>query len=143
MSLLILGAGYTGGRLAEMALARGLQAAATSRASDCLLLPPACARLEFDVTKPATWTNLPAASDIVWCFPAEPYEAVVAFAQRYLQEKRHRLILFSTTSAYKIPSDVREAPLIDETWPIDDTRPRIKGEEYLRREYGAVLLRVA
>jgi nucleoside-diphosphate-sugar epimerase len=54
------------------------------------------------------------------------------------------IVVLGSTSAYEA-GGMREYPpaWIDESAPVDFTKARVKGEEYLRKEYGAILLRVA
>ena len=44
--------------------------------------------------------------------------------------------------SHDIPAEY-PPPWIDESAPIDLTKPRVQGEEYLRNEHGAIVLRVA
>ncbi|HEX7766576.1 MAG TPA: hypothetical protein VF443_07670, partial [Nitrospira sp.] len=55
-----------------------------------------------------------------------------------------RLVVLGSTSAYD-QGDSQEypPPLIDETAPIDLTKPRVQGEEFLRSACDAIVLRVA
>jgi nucleoside-diphosphate-sugar epimerase len=81
---------------------------------------------------------------MVWCFPATPLEQVQAFA-RTLDAPARRIVVLGSTSAYDAPSQSTEypPPWIDESAPIDLTKPRVQGEEYLRNTLGAIVLRVA
>jgi len=140
--LVILGAGYVGRFLYAEALARGLAVRATSRTPDARLafvLPSH--RLCFDLERDATWRHIPQGADIVWCFPAQPFQAVSAFADAVIR-RSGRVLVLGSTSAYDQGAIDPDSP-IDESAPIDRTRPRVIGEEYLRTRYGAVILRVA
>jgi hypothetical protein len=98
--------------------------------------------LHFDLARPDTWENIPAGVDLLWCFPAAPLDAV----QRFVTAIRAfgKLVVLGSTSAYDIGSRPEyPPPWIDETAPIDLRKPRVQGEEFLRRECGAVVLRVA
>jgi nucleoside-diphosphate-sugar epimerase len=54
------------------------------------------------------------------------------------------LVVLGSTSAYDASASAEyPPPWIDETAPVDLTKPRVQGEELLRSSYGAVLLRVA
>ncbi len=55
-----------------------------------------------------------------------------------------RIVVLGSTSAYDV-GDSREypPPWIEETAPIDLSRPRVQGEEFLRNECAAIVLRVA
>ncbi len=143
--LIILGCGYTGRSIFPLSLQRGTTTWATSRnpAQQLAAVPPP-QRLEFDLACPATWNNLPPGADLIWCFPASPLSAVQQWAVTH-RARFNRLVLLGSTSAYETTNDSTDypPPWIDETAPIDQTNPRVQGEEYLRNELGAILLRVA
>jgi hypothetical protein len=143
-SLVILGSGYSGRFLVPLALRQHKRVFATSRNPDRHLstLPPD-RRIHFDLERPATWTNLPDTADLIWCFPAAPVEQVQAFAMS-LGAPPRRIVVLGSTSAYDV-GDSREypPPWIEETAPIDLSRPRVQGEEFLRNECAAIVLRVA
>lgn len=105
---------------------------------------PSEQRLQFDLEQPSTWENIPAGADLIWCFPATPFGQVQAFA-RTLDAPARRMVVLGSTSAYDTPSQSIEypPPWIDESAPIDLTKPRVQGEEYLREHHGAIVLRVA
>jgi len=94
--------------------------------------------------QPSTCQNIPVSADLIWCFPATPLEQVQAFA-RTLDAPPRRIVILGSTSAYDAPSQSTEypPPWIDESARIDLTKPRVQGEEYLRKEHGAIVLRVA
>jgi nucleoside-diphosphate-sugar epimerase len=80
---------------------------------------------------------------VLWCFPAVPLELVQQFAETTSLRTR-RLVVLGSTSAYEdAASDLYPPPWVDESAPIDVTKPRVQGEELLRTTYGAILLRVA
>ena len=105
---------------------------------------PSEQRLKFDLEEPSTWPNMPPGADLIWCFPATPLEQVKAFA-RTLDQPAQRIIVLGSTSAYEGSDhpDEYPPPWIDESSPIDLTKPRVQGEEYLREHHGAIVLRVA
>lgn len=142
--LLLLGSGYTGRFLMAEASGQGRSAVATSRDPDRHLTDLAPAqRLRFDLAQPDTWKHIPVGADIVWCFPATQLEQVQAFADR-LNASSGRLVVLGSTSAYEVgESQEYPPPWLDETSPIDLTKPRVQGEEFLRKKYGAIVLRVA
>ncbi len=100
--------------------------------------------MRFDLEQPSTWLNIPAQADLIWCFPATPLEQVQAFA-RTLDAPPRRIVILGSTSAYEVSDHSAEYPpsWIDESAPIDLTKPRVQGEEYLREHHGAIVLRVA
>ncbi|BFU91653.1 MAG: hypothetical protein NTAFB01_28400 [Nitrospira sp.] len=143
-SLTILGSGYTAKFLLPLAQQRYTHVFATSRDPDrhltCLSLAQ---RIRFDLTQPETWQAIPASSDVLWCFPATPIELVQQFADAASLRTR-RLVVLGSTSAYDVCASAEyPPPWIDETAPVDLTKPRVQGEELLQNSYGAVLLRVA
>jgi hypothetical protein len=105
---------------------------------------PSEQRLQFDLEQPSTWQNIPAGADLIWCFPATPLEQVQAFA-RTLGAPARRMVVLGSTSAYEVSDHSTEypPPWIDESAPIDLTKPRVRGEEFLRTSCGAIVLRVA
>jgi nucleoside-diphosphate-sugar epimerase len=142
--LVILGSGYTARFLWPLVADRSPKVFATSRAPEQHLsyVPPVQC-LRFDLSQPDTWGNIPRDADLLWCFPAAPLDLVRQFITS-LSDSNRRLVVLGSTSAYdQGDSQVYPPPWIDETAPIDLTKPRVQGEEYLRREQGAIVLRVA
>ena len=144
--LIILGAGYTGRHLYALAKATGLHVLASSREPARHLTDAAPAdRIEFALTRRETWKNiLLHDANLLWCFPAQPLDQVQAFAQALTAPPR-RMIVLGSTSAYDVPNQSNEypPPWLDEAAPFDLTKPRVQGEEYLRQQHGAIVLRVA
>ncbi len=142
--LVILGSGYTARFLWPLVAARSPKVFATSRIPEQHLtyVPPAH-RLRFDLSQRDTWGNIPRDADLLWCFPATPLDLVRQFAAS-LSGSARRLVVLGSTSAYDLgDSQAYPPPWIDETAPIDLTKPRVQGEEHLRLEHGAIVLRVA
>ena len=99
-------------------------------------------RLHFDLAQPHTWGHIPSGADLLWCFPAAPVGTVRDFVKA--TGSVGRLVVLGSTSAYDTgAAQEYPPPWIDETAPIDRTKPRVQGEEYLRNECGAIVLRVA
>ncbi len=143
--LVILGSGYTGLWIWKLASQLALPVYASSRQADLHLTYVAPdRRLRFDLAEPSTWSSLPADADLIWTFPATPLEQVQDFASQHCSPS-HRLVVLGSTSAYHQDDGHgdREAAWIDETSPINATIPRVQGEEYLRLQHGAIVLRVA
>ena len=143
--LIVLGSGYTGLWLHRMGASQGRTVHATSRNPLTNLAGiPSEQRMMFDLEQPSTWPNIPAGADLIWCFPATPLEQVQAFA-RTLDAPSRRMVVLGSTSAFDTPSQSIECPppWIDESAPLDMTKPRVQGEEYLREHHGAIVLRVA
>ncbi len=99
-------------------------------------MPPEHSLL-FDLTQPATWTNIPDPAHLIWCFPAVPCELVKNFL-RTRSKPTGRLLVLGSTSAYKLDGQ----PITEET-PLKTHVPRVQTEEYLRIESGAVVIRLA
>jgi hypothetical protein len=129
----------------QLTLKRGTSAWGTSRnPAQQLTAVPFPQRLEFDLARPETWGHLATGADLIWCFPATPLSAVQRWAETE-HSRVNRLVVLSSTSAYEVSDHSTEypPPWIDESAPIDLTKPRVQGEEYLRNELGAIVLRVA
>jgi len=142
---IILGTGYSGRHLADALTATSRPFFATSREPEKNLSHvQAGRRMKFDLEQPSTWLNLPARADLIWCFPATPLEQVQAFA-RALDAPARRMVVLGSTSAYEASdhSAVYPPSWIDESTPLDLSKSRVQGEEYLREHHGAILLRVA
>jgi nucleoside-diphosphate-sugar epimerase len=61
-----------------------------------------------------------------------------------LAPSSRRLVILGSTSAYDVGASRQyPPPWIDESAPIDLTKPRVRGEEFLRSDCGAIVLRVA
>jgi len=143
--LIVLGSGYTGRVLYGTGTSQGWIVHATSRYPLTNLAGiPSEQRLRFDLEQPSTWLNIPTQADLIWCFPATPLEQVQAFA-RTLGAPPRRIVLLGSTSAYEVSDHSVEYPpsWIDESAPINLTKSRVQGEEYLREHHGAIVLRVA
>lgn len=143
-SLVILGAGYTARFLLPLAQRRYSCVLGTSRDPDRHLAHlPADRRIRFDLMQPGTWPNIPTETDLLWCFPAMPLDLVKRFATATSLPGRP-LVVLGSTSAYRIVAGSGYPPAwIEETGPIDLTKPRVQGEEFLRVDCGAIVLRVA
>ena len=141
--LIILGCGYTGRFLYRLAMNRRQFVRATSRRPEQQLTTlPSIHRLAFDLEQPDTWANIPAQADLIWCFPAMPLDRVHLFAKSLAPPGR--LVVLGSTSAYDVARGSQDypPPWIDESASIDVAQPRVQGEEFLRNELGAILLRV-
>ncbi|MDH5641049.1 MAG: hypothetical protein OEY28_07125 [Nitrospira sp.] len=143
-SLIILGAGYTARVVWPLAVRRYAHVLVTSREPDRHLSEvPSEQRIRFDLTQKETWKNIPSAGDLLWCFPTEPLGQVQACAAAMNLSSR-RLVVLGSTSAYPTrPSNEYPPPWIDETAGLDESKPRVLGEEYLRRHCHAIVLMVA
>ncbi len=143
--LVILGSGYTGLVLHRMGTVQGRTVHASSRNPLTNLGGiPSEQRLRFDLEQPSTWLNIPIGADLIWCFPATPLEQVQAFTRR-LNAPPRRIVVLGSTSANEVSDHSTDYPpaWIDESAQIDLTKPRVQGEEFLRTNCGAIVLRVA
>ena len=143
--IIILGAGYTGRYLASALATTSCPFFATSREPDKNLSHvPVDRRMKFDLEQPSTWPNIPAGANLIWCFPATPLPTVQRWTDAQ-HSRFKRLVVLGSTSAYEGPDDSTDypPPWIDESAPIDLTKPRVQGEEFLRTDCGAIVLRVA
>jgi hypothetical protein len=144
-TLVILGAGYLARFMPAVIEPRYSDVRFTSRTPDTHLAHVSPAqRLRFDLARPDTWRHLPQGTDWLWCFPAAPLDAVHSFATSTKGSFR-RLVVLGSTSAYDAARPHNEYPpeWIDETAAIDVSQPRVQGEEFLRKDCAAVVLRIA
>jgi hypothetical protein len=143
-TMIILGSGYTARFLLPLASGDYTSVLATSREPDKNLGYLAVERrIRFDLARSDTWANVPKDTDLLWCFPAAPLHLVQQLASTMKLSSR-RLVVLGSTSGYDVAgSQDYPPPWIDETSAIHSSKPRVQGEEYLRRDCGAIVLRVA
>jgi hypothetical protein len=144
-TLVILGAGYMARFMPAAIDRRYRDIRFTSRTPETHLtyvVPEQ--RIRFDLAAPETWRHLPHGIDVLWCFPAAPSDAVQSFAAVSKGWFR-KLVVLGSTSAYDAANSPGEYPpsCIDETADVDASQPRVQGEEFLRKDCAAVVLRVA
>ena len=141
--LLILGAGYTGRVLLDLATAEGLQVWASSRhPRDTFANLSGVTPLTFNLTVPETWSRVPDGVEAVWLFPAEPLDQVIRFVES-CGTRIHRLVVMGSTSAYDNAPEVARGEWVTESSALDRRLPRVQGEEFLRDRLGAIVLRAA
>lgn len=129
MNTLILGGGYVGSRLSKR-----LGAAMTHRSTEKATQQS----IYFDLADRSSWVNLPSADKVVWTFPAQPLEVIQAFHRAKLTQVQ-KLFVYASTSCYQtLQPDQR----VDENQPLDLSRERVAGEEWLRQQ-GATILALA
>jgi hypothetical protein len=144
-TLVILGAGYVARFIPTIHHDRYSDMRFTSRSPGIKLSDISSdQRILFDLARPETWGNIPGGADLLWSFPAAPPDAVQQFAAR-IDRSFRRLVVIGSTSAYNVAAspDTYPPPWIDETTAIDLSTPRVQGEEFLRTNHAAVVLRVA
>ncbi len=130
----ILGAGYVGAALLKAI--PGAVATRRRRGPDRSLI-------RFDLADRETWQQVPVRDrTVVITFPAEPCELIQAFHAEVLSQAAG-IIALGSTSAYRLPPEAGEAVVdVDEDSPLDLTRERVRGEEWLRGA-GATILQLA
>ena len=154
--ILILGAGWVGSRMARALLDDGVTTVVTNRpGTDVnkkppyfrpLSLPsppaqPAAKRVEFDVTDPETWGELPPADSVGGVIVTFPMSSPEAFWEAYLgkvAERSRPILCYSTTSVYQVDTPGQN---VDERTPLRST-PRATAEEYIQQR-GATLLTIS
>jgi nucleoside-diphosphate-sugar epimerase len=92
--------------------------------------------LKFSLDDRSTWASLPAAEAVVWTFPAQSVEAVMAFHEAHLRSARRVVVLGTTGSC-----DVEDGGVATEDTPLKDV-PRVRGENLLVSR-GASMARLA
>ena len=143
-TLIILGSGYMARFMPALTGGRYIDVWFTSRFPERKLtyVSPK-QRLRFDLSQPDTWSHIPPGTDLLWRFPAAPLDSVRQFVA-HIKGSFRRLVVLGSTSAYDVTKSTDyPPPWIDECAAVDLTRPRVQGEEFLRKEYGAIVLRVA
>lgn len=134
-SIVLLGYGFTGEAILPVLMKAGYKVSVTSRNPEKLTdLPESVQKIKFDLLKNETWENIPGQSELIWLFPAEPFVAVKSFLDFADQHQLSCRLVLGTTSSFLLHSGQ-----IDETSPLDYTRPRVQGENLLY-ESGAVWL---
>ena len=157
-SVLILGAGWVGSRVAQSLMEDGVSTVVTHRPGtdvqkkppyfrpleliDCATEPRPCAtRCEFDLAEPSTWEGLPAAETLAGVVVTFPMVSPEAFWDSYLNqvaELGKPVLCYSTTSVYQVDTP---GQLVDEETPLRVT-PRVEGEEYVQSR-GATILTIS
>lgn len=128
MNILILGHGYLARHLQPQLHALKCVVQSTSRQNQF-------GRIEFDLVRDETWLNLPDVDCTVWTFPAHDLDLVKLF---YSQNRRRmgRLIVVGSTSCFVH----EDGETVDETFPWDVSRPRVRAEQHLLQQGAIVLL---
>ncbi len=133
--IVILGSGYTGHWIYELAQQQSLPILASSRHPETRLPDVAPdARIRFDLMDPSSWAGLPSQADLIWAFPATP-GAGPALCPTLLLLPPLRLVVLGGTSAYDRadPTAQELPPWIDETSVIDVDLPRVQGRNISAR----------
>ena len=128
-TILILGHGYVGSALAS----KLPYAVYTCRSPE---KAHGNAAIYFNLNDRDSWENLPNANTIIWTFPATPLDLVEEFYQCRLQNCEN-LLVYASTSCYQLSGN---EDLVTEEHPLNNAKPRVKGEEYLRKNNAAILV---
>jgi nucleoside-diphosphate-sugar epimerase len=127
--ILILGHGYVGSALASR-LPRALFT------SSSLEKAKSNAGIYFNLNDRNSWINLPPVNTVIWTFAATPLDLVKEFYQDRLQFCEN-LLVYASTSCYQLSG---EEDLVTEEYPLSYVKPRVVGEEYLRKHNAAILV---
>ena len=117
---LILGHGYVAKHLGPRLEKQGATVASTSRTDPQFIT--------FDLEDPDSWENVPTVKTTFWMFPAVPLDLVKEFISAY-GERLGQIITVGSTSGFLVNTD---GETVDEASPLDLTRDRVLGEEFLR-----------
>ncbi|MEE9425058.1 MAG: hypothetical protein V3V18_08750 [Methylococcales bacterium] len=127
--ILILGHGYVGSALAS----RLPHALFTSSS---LEKAKSNAGIYFNLNDRDSWKSLPEVNTVIWTFAATPLDLVKEFYQDRLQHCEN-LLVYASTSCYQLSG---EEDLVTEEYPLSYVKPRVAGEEYLRKHNAAILV---
>lgn len=130
--VLILGSGYTGGRLATEARQRGVKEVFETHRTLSSGLP-------FSLDHQSTWPALPTVDLSFWTFPPVPADLV----SRFLAEKRKylgKIVVIGSTGSFLPPKEFSGE--LTETSTLDEKEERVRGERYLLQA-GALVVRAA
>ncbi len=125
---LVLGGGYVGNALVDKIVSVEFTHASVEKAK-------IHRGIYFRLEDQSSWQNLPTTQDVIWTFPAAPLDLIREFHETKLQNCK-RLLVYGSTSCYLTSHDEET---VTEDNPLDLTKERVKGEEYLRQK-GATLL---
>ena len=127
--ILILGHGYVGSALASRLPQAMYTSSSPEKANNT-------AGIYFNLNDRDSWNNLPDVNTVIWTFAATPLELVEEFYQSNLQHCEN-LLVYASTSCYQLSG---EEDLVTEDYPLSYTKPRVAGEEYLRKHNAAILV---
>lgn len=137
-SLLVLGCGYVGQALSA-ASARSVEIVVTSRSGQLGAVGNVQAPLLFDLARRETWDVVESFEHILWTFPAATAHQDIRTALNFFEtmhlEKKKVMVLGSTSCfLHKTPGE-----LVDESFPLDLSQPRVVAEEQLRQRSAFIL----
>ncbi|MEE9345893.1 MAG: hypothetical protein V3U88_09840, partial [Methylococcales bacterium] len=126
---LILGHGYVGRALASRIPHTLFTSSSPEKANSN-------AGIYFNLNDRDSWKNLPAAATIIWTFAATPLDLVEEFYQSRLKNCEN-LLVYASTSCYQSSGNNN---LVTEENSLSYAKPRVAGEEYLRKHDAAILV---
>ena len=127
VNTLILGRGYVGSALSDV-LSASFTHSTPHKANENNAI-------YFNLTDKQSWQNLPPARNVIWTFPAAPLALIREIHTNYLTGV-NRLLVYASTSCYLITTNDE---IVTEQQPLDHSKERVAGEEYLRQQ-GATIL---
>jgi len=127
--MLILGHGYVGGALASRLPHAIFTSSSPEKATSN-------AGIYFNLSDRGSWKNLPAANTVIWTFAATPLKLVEEFYQSRLKNCKN-LLVYASSSCYLLSGDNN---LVTEQHPLCYAKPRVAGEEYLRKHNAAIFV---
>lgn len=130
--VVLLGCGFVGKYLNDFLKKENYDIILTSRNPE-VNLSEFSNTIKFDLSDPLTYQNIPENSEIIFLFPAEPFELVQNF-YNYIHTKSHIRIVLGTTSIY-----TDKTGIINESSSIDADNKRFHGESFLMKK-GSIIL---
>ena len=134
-NIVLLGCGFVGKFLIPVLESNGYKVFPTSRNPQSNLQGLSNS-IKFDLMDESTYINIPADSQIIFMFPAEPVEKLKIFYE-YIKNTSTVKIVLGTTSSYKDTSGI-----LNEKYPLSDQIKRVQGETFLIKN-GAVVLQLS
>lgn len=125
---LILGSGYVGSALAAQ-IPHAVFTHSTQQNVRTL------GGIYFRLQDRDSWRSLRPVGDIIWTFPAAPLDLVRELHETAMQDCK-RLLVYGSTSCYLT---LKDDEMVTESYPLDFSKARVAGEEYLR-DQGATIL---
>lgn len=137
-SILILGCGYVGSALYAKLASTGAASVSSRRGKIGGEGSPESPVL-FDLSRRETWQLVENYQQIVWTFPAARSFSDVALALEFyeaMELQQKQVVVLGSTSSFlnSLPGE-----LVDETFSLDMSQPRVVAEEELRKRSAFIL----
>jgi nucleoside-diphosphate-sugar epimerase len=126
---LILGYGYVGSALANKLPDAVFTCKSVQKAEEHN-------GIYFNLDDLNSWGNIPAVDDVIWTLPAAPLNLVQKFHTNVLHDC-NRIVAYGSTSCYLT---TRNEEIVTEEHPLDLSRVRVAGEEFLRKAGATILV---